>query len=540
MRKLILGALSLALAACTTASGPAPLTAASAAWIEGDVRYLASDALEGRGIGTPGFAKASQYVADRFAAVGAQPGGVDGSYFQPVGLLVTEYGDPAANTLSISGPGAPEGLVAFENYVVGPSGKQASGEIEAPLVFVGQGFVDPRRGRDDLAGVDLKGKIAVALWGAPDFLGSEEGAYFRGQRSRAIAARGAVGLITLSTPALAKIWEWDNLVKAYRLAPDATWIGADGTPWFDRGDMLAFIALNEAQSARLMQGQPMDLATAVATTNDPGGRFTPFEMGLTAKIGFDARQKRITSRNVIGMVRGSDPALAGEYVVLSAHVDHLGVHPESEGEDHISNGAMDNASGTATLIDIARRLAADPPRRSVLLIALTAEESGLIGSDYNAHNPTVPAGSVVADVNLDMPILTYPFTDVVAFGAERSTLFPAVQAATRAAGVALTPDPNPEEGLFTRSDHYSWVRQGIPSVYLDTGPANGGAEAFDAYMKAHYHDVSDEPDIIDYRQAARFADLNYAIARNIANMDKRPVWKKGDFFATMFGGAMEE
>jgi len=192
------------------------------------------------------------------------------------------------------------------------------------------------------------------------------------------------------------------------------------------------------------------------------------------------------------------------------------------------------------MIDVARRLAAEPPRRSVLVIALTAEESGLIGSSYNAHYPTVPAGQIVANLNLDMPILTWDFADIVAFGAERSTLFPAVEAAASRAGVALSPDPLPEEGLFARSDQYSYVKQGIPATYLKPGFANGGEQGDADFRKNHYHKPSDEADLIDFTQANRFADLNYEIARQVADMDQRPVWKKGDPFGTAFGGPMEQ
>jgi Zn-dependent M28 family amino/carboxypeptidase len=250
--------------------------------------------------------------------------------------------------------------------------------------------------------------------------------------------------------------------------------------------------------------------------------------------------RRLESANVVGVIQGSDPVLRDEYVILTAHLDGKGFKPtDEENDDEIYNGAMDNATGVAALLEVARLLSEAPPKRSIVVIALTAEEKGLIGSDYFARNPTMPGESIVATVNLDMPILTYEFTDVIAFGAERSTLYDAVFQATQRHGLTLSPDPDPDQGIFTRSDHYSFVKQGVPAVFLDLGFANGGESAQAEFLEMHYHQPSDEFRHVNLEALRRFTAVKSDIARNIANMPERPVWKDGDFFGTTFNGPME-
>jgi Zn-dependent M28 family amino/carboxypeptidase len=225
--------------------------------------------------------------------------------------------------------------------------------------------------------------------------------------------------------------------------------------------------------------------------------------------------------------------LKNEYVVLSAHLDHIGVTPPVKG-DSINNGALDNASGVATTLEVARLFQARAPKRSIVFLIDTAEEKGLVGAEYFARNPTVPKTSIVADVDLDMPILTYDFTDVTAFGADRSSIGPSVKRAAARLNVKLSPDPSPDEGFFTRSDHYRFVEQGVPAVFLATGYANGGETAYKTFMAQHYHKPSDDlSQPIRYDAGAKFARLNYEITRELAD-GARPAWNKGDFFAAKF------
>jgi Zn-dependent M28 family amino/carboxypeptidase len=245
-----------------------------------------------------------------------------------------------------------------------------------------------------------------------------------------------------------------------------------------------------------------------------------------------------SSSNIVGIIPGSDPVVGKEVVVLSAHLDHIGVNKNAKG-DQINNGAEDNAVGIASLIEEAKRFAASgkPPKRTVMFLAVTAEEKGLVGSDYYARHPTVPKENIVANVDLDMPILTYKFEDVVAFGADRSTLGPIVRDAVKDMGLVVSPDPIPEEAIFVRSDHYRFVQQGVPAVFLWPGQMGPGKAATADFLANHYHKPSDEVSLpIDWSQGVRFVDVNYRIARGIADGAERPHWNKGDFFGTLYNG----
>ena len=244
------------------------------------------------------------------------------------------------------------------------------------------------------------------------------------------------------------------------------------------------------------------------------------------------------------MIPGSDPVLSNEYVVLSAHLDHVGTNENAKGDDKIFNGAMDNATGTSMLLEVARAFMnyGFRPRRSILLVSVTAEEKGLLGAEYFAHFPTVPAKSMVANVNLDMPVLLYDFQDVIAFGAEHSSLGEVTERAVAKAGIVTTPDPMPEQNLFVRSDHYRFVQQGIPSVFLMTGfletpDGQNGGEIFKNFLATNYHSPKDAPDQpLNYKAGAKFAFVNFLIANEIANAKERPTWNEGNFFGNTFAG----
>jgi Zn-dependent M28 family amino/carboxypeptidase len=242
---------------------------------------------------------------------------------------------------------------------------------------------------------------------------------------------------------------------------------------------------------------------------------------------------------VIGLLEGSDPVLKSQYVILSAHLDHVGVGEAVNG-DTIYNGAMDNAVGNAMILQIARRYQASGkrPRRSILFVSLTAEETGLIGSDYFAHFPPVPKSSIVADINIDMPILTYKLEDLVVDGEERMSLGPTIRKAAAAEGLNVVPDPTPEEMFFVRSDHYSFVQAGIPAVSIDTGPGSGeGAVASKKFLDENYHKPSDQIDLPwNWDSAEKYLNVAWRVANMVADDDQRPRFNKGDFFGVMFGG----
>ncbi len=554
MRKVLLAGLAVfVVAGCDNLpggkaghhGGEGHASTANANRLEADVRYLADDLLEGREAGTRGYDLAAKYVAERYRSMGLKPGGGDGTYFQNVPMREVKNALENGGTITFSGAGAPQGIKPAVDYFVGSSSQVTEGGVEAPMVFVGYGLVDDETGRDDFEGLDVEGKVVVYMFGAPKYLNTEARAHYRATTLKRASERGAVGALVLFTPALSELIPVPDpfayLVSLQKNDTGMSWLQEDGTPFTSAPTIKGGGFLSPALSERLFENQPVSWADIVAAETSENGEIAGFDMGMTAKITHKSEHRELASPNVIGILPGTDPKLKDEYVVLTAHLDHEGIKPTpEEGDDEIYNGAMDNASGTASILEVAHLLAHNPPKRSVMFVALTAEEKGLVGSDYNARNPTVPAGKVVANINLDMPILTWPFTDVVAFGAERSNMYPIVEAAVEKAGLTLSPDPQPEQGFFVRSDQYSYVKQGVPAVYLDLGFGNGGEEAQTAFQKDHYHKVSDEADLIDYEQMRRFAQVNYEIAKGVANMDETPAWKDGDFFARIFNGRTVE
>jgi Zn-dependent M28 family amino/carboxypeptidase len=518
-------------------SAPAPAQPdQAAANIKADMAYLASDRLKGREAGTPEYDTAARYVADRMKQIGLVPKGGSsnpgGGYFQHVPLLAYRAKDQGSMILhDKSGRVMP--LMFGADYVVSGYGLAPILKLDAPLVFVGYGLVAPEHGRDDYAGLDVKGKIVVALSGAPKFLETEERAYYRSGKVQAgvALAHGAAGFVSISTLTRERLHPFANAVRQYQ-SWDMTWIRPGGSPFF-AVDPPGLAGVSIA-GARKLLGRDTDRILAEAETKN--GAVKGFALPWSLKAELHSEIKKAESENIVGLLPGSDPKLKDQYVVLSAHLDHIGVTPPVDG-DSINNGALDNASGVSTTLEVARLFAGHAARRSVLFLVDTAEEKGLIGAEYFANNPTIPRSDIVADVDLDMPILTYEFTDVVAFGADRSSIGPSVRHAAAGMNVKLSPDPMPDEGIFTRSDHYRFVEQGIPAVFLATGFANGGEAATRIFLKNHYHKPSDDlSQPIRYDMGAKFARLNYAITRELADSDAKPSWNKGDFFAGKFAG----
>ena len=268
-----------------------------------------------------------------------------------------------------------------------------------------------------------------------------------------------------------------------------------------------------------------------------GGNVEGFDLPYQISMTQTSQLDTVESDNVIGLIEGSDPDLKDEIIVLTAHLDHIGVSQSFE-TDKINNGALDNAAGVATLLEVSRMmLDGERPKRSVMLLIVTAEEKGLLGAQYFAQNPTVDAARLVGNVNLDMPVLTYEFEDVVAFGSDRSTIAAAVSSAASEMGMQLSPDPFPDQGLFTRSDHFRLVEIGVPSIFLATGTANGGDAAWAEHFATNYHRPSDDMENnISFEAAANFAEINARIALTLANAETRPLWLKDDFFARQFNG----
>jgi Zn-dependent M28 family amino/carboxypeptidase len=506
--------------------------------IRAHVTFLASDLLEGREAGSKGYDIAADYVASQFAQLGLKPAGKDGTYFQTVPLVAFRPADEGAYVVR-GKDGAATPLVFGEDVLIGRNGGPKDHKVSAPLVFAGWGVVAPERKHDDYKGLNVKGKIVVVFGGGPPGFQTEERAYYGNARTKREAAQkaGAVGVIFVATPrdeARRPFAEGKRTWQAWAM----TWRGPDGTAYDPAPGAPGLGSVSVQGAAKLFAGAPKTFAEVAATADSAKGAVPRFALATSLDVTLRTEVKTLQSANVAGLIEGSDPKLKDEVVVLSAHLDHIGITAPLNG-DEINNGALDNAGGIATTLEVARAFkeAGQAPKRTLLFLAVTAEEKGLLGAEYFARNPTV-AGALVADVNLDMPILTYDFLDVVAFGAERSTLAPAVRRAAQRVGVVLSPDPMPEEGLFTRSDHFRFVEVGVPSTFLMTGFQNGGEAKFRGFLKDCYHKPCDDlGQGIDYAAGAKFARINYEIARELADAPARPQWNKGDFFGTKFAPA---
>jgi Zn-dependent M28 family amino/carboxypeptidase len=553
-RPIIAASLFALAAAAPAQQAPAPVSPvaplpADQAAMRAHVLFLASDELKGREAGSPEFDIAAQYVAAQFSAAGLRPG-ANGAYLQPVPLVTFRAADKGSlswTPRSGKTGGRARNLVFGTDYVPAADPRAARTAVTAPVVFVGLGVSAPSLGQDDYAGLDVRGKI-VALLGAAPRLGNGEidASFTRDARLQEAARRGAVGAIAIADtgggrgPGFAgQVKRWDRTAM--------TWARPDGTGGGAAARGVPLLAtLSPAGAAKLFGGK-WAAVEAAARTEKP--RYAPFAAEGTLKAEIRTELVPGKSSNVVGVIPGADPRLGREVVVLSAHLDHIGVSaetpentgPENQKRDRINNGALDNAIGIASLIEEAKRFAASgkAPRRTVLFLAVTGEEKGLVGADYFASNPTVPIADLVADVNLDMPVLLYKFEDMTVFGAERSTLGPIVRRAVRSAGVDLTPDQNPEEAFFVRSDHFRFVEKGVPSVFLWPGQKGPQGAAFQTFLKTCYHKPCDEvTQPILWDQGVRFVDVNYRIAREVADADERPVWNKGDWFGTLFKGPM--
>jgi hypothetical protein len=501
--------------------------------VRADVEFLANDLLEGREAGTRGHEVAAAYVAARFQSMGLQPGGTDGGWYQLVRLRRAEHVEPAR--VSYSRDESRTELAVGSDAGVRASLANREVDVDAELVFAGHGFSDPRLGIDDYAGIDPRGKIVVVLSGFPGNLPREVAMHLHSQKEETAARKGAAGLIEIGRTE--DIDRRSRRPALFPTQPVTKWIAGDGRP---RGDLLPVeVSVSAEWVKRLFKGAPRTLEAirADAAADRPLRAF-----GLPGRLTVRSRSNwtDFTSPQVVALLPGSDPLLKDEHIVLMGHLDHLGMKVDAKpGEDAIYNGALDNAAGVATLIEAARKFTvAGAPRRSVMFVATTAEEMGLLGGKYFASSPPVPIDQIVGLVALDMPLLLYDFTDVLAFGATRSTIGAAVAAAGADMGVALSEDPMPEQALFVRSDHYPLVLKGVPSVFLMTGYGNGGEAVWKQFLPHTYHrpheDLSQK---IDWQAAAKFAELNYRIARELADGAQGPRWYKGDYFGETFAPA---
>jgi Peptidase family M28/PA domain len=516
--------------------------------IRAHIRFLSDSLLQGRAPGTPGYDIAARYVATELEGMGLQAG-VSGKWFQPVPLekAVT---DETASSFELTVNGNKQALSEAKDYILStwfasPAAKdsaRAESDVEAPIVFVGFGVTAPDQKYDDYAGIDVHGKIIVTIYGAPSSFPSTERAYYSDGvvKSKNAVAHGAIGVVTIMLPEDWKRYPWDWIIPQIQMG-EMHWLNQQGVPHDFFPQLKGTVLLSQTTAEALFAGSPKNIEEVVATAK--AGKPQAFALPATAHFHTVANTKVIESPNIVAELKGSDPSLRDQYVVYTAHVDHLGICPAIEG-DNVCHGALDNASGTASLLEIARAYASlpKPPRRSVLFVFVTGEEMGLLGSDYYAHYPTVPLKSIVANVNIDgAPGTFFPMKDLVVLGSEHSSLANEVNSSAKALGYDLSPDPMPEEVMFIRSDQYSFVLQGVPAVDVTDGvkstdPKINGLDVIKKWLVTRYHtplDNMDQP--IDFESAAKGSVMNFLVGYDVAQRNDSPEWNKGDFFGSTFG-----
>jgi len=508
------------------------------------IQFLADDKLEGRNVGTDGYRKAVDYVKAEFERAGLKPAGTSG-YLQPV-QFETHVLVEDKTSLALVRDGKAEPLVLGTEATLSPRGEVAP-SVEAPMVFVGYGLVIPEAHYDDLAGIDLKGKIAVyvSAAGPVEAPGPLKSHYSSGvERWNALHKAGAIGIATIANPRVPPP-PGANGNGAPPAAPGGQGRGGGGRGPAQPSVGLADPALQEtggqsisiAITARGAEkffagsGHTFEEIQKAARANEPLPHFP-----LTASLKATAELKRdsMEAANVVGMLPGSDRKLKSEYVILSAHLDHLGVGRAVNG-DAIYNGAMDDASGIATILEVARLLKASgaKPKRSIIFLAVTAEEKGELGSRYYSAHPTVPAADIIADVNLDMFLPLYALKYLEVQGLGESTLGDTVRASAKELGVEVQADNEPEQNRFIRSDQYSFIRRGVPALAFKFGYAAGSPEEKIRrdWVRDRYHKPNDDlTQPVDTAAAALFDRIILSLVEKVADTEARPQWYKESFF----------
>ncbi len=491
------------------------------------IKVLADDKLEGRDTGSAGERQAQAYAIEQLEKVGAQPAGTHG-FWQGVHFISRQIVEKDCS-LTLIRDGKHEPLSLGEDAIVSTRIMPAP-EVEAPLVFAGYGLKVPEKNYDDFAGVDVRGKIIVIVAGSPAEIPGALASHYQtaAERWKVLRAAGALGIVTLMNPASMDIpWSRIALNRAHP-SMDLDYPEFNDT----EGEQLA-VTVNPASAEKFFAGSGHTFQEIAALGKDR--RLLPhfpLVVSLAAKTRVDVT--RIESANIVAKLTGSDPILKNEYVVLSAHLDHIGIGEPING-DRIYNGAMDNGSGSALLLDMAASFQKNPERlrRSILLVLVTGEEKGLLGSKYFAAHPTVPQESIVADVNVDMFLPLVPLKLLTVLGLDDSDLGDRVQQIAQSLGIRIQPDPEPLRNLFVRSDQYNFIRNGIPSVVMSIAPEPGSPEQklYKDWLTQRYHAPSDDVNQpVDLAAAAKYEEVIRALLINIANGDHRPEWKPTSFF----------
>jgi Zn-dependent M28 family amino/carboxypeptidase len=491
------------------------------------IKFLADDKLEGRDTGSRGEREAQKYAIEQLKKAGVEPAGVDG-YYQPVKFVSRQIMEKDCS-LALIRDGKREELMLGEDAIIGTRVMPAP-EVEAALVFAGYGLKVPEKNYDDFAGLDVRGKIIVILAGSPAEIPGALASHYQtaAERWKVLRANGAIGIVSLPNPASMDIpWSRMALNRAH---PS---MDLDYPEFNETEGAKITVTVNPASAEKFFAGSGHSFAELAALGKDrkPLPHF-PLAVSLAAKTRVEVT--KIESANLVAKIPGSDPALRSEYVVLSAHLDHIGIGEPING-DRIYNGAMDNGSGSALVLDMAASFKKNPEklRRSILLVLVTGEEKGLLGSKYFAAHPTVPPKSIVADVNVDMFLPIVPLKILTVQGLAESDLGDRARQIAESFGVRVQPDPEPQRNIFIRSDQYSFVRHGVPSIMMDVGAEPGSPEQkmFKDWLTQRYHAPSDDVNQpVDLAAAAKYEEIVRALLINVADGAHRPEWKPDSFF----------
>jgi Zn-dependent M28 family amino/carboxypeptidase len=494
----------------------------------GHVKFLADDNLEGRETGSEGLRKAESYVVEQFSNAGLQPAGTSG-FYQPVKFISRQIVEKDSSA-SLLASGKSEPLTLGDDAYFSTRAELSSEEITASLVFVGYGLKIPEKNYDDLSGLDLHGKIVVYLAGSPSDIPTALSSHYQtiGERWKSLKQAGVIGIITIPNPASMDIpWSRMSLNRAHPSMDLAD-------PEFNETQGLKMaMTFNPAQAEKLFaaSGHTFDEIAALGKDRKP---LPHFPLGVSLKAHATVKSTPVESANIIGKVPGNDAALKNEYAVISAHIDHIGIGEPVNG-DRIYNGAMDNASGVAVLLDLAAQFNAHPEqlRRSILFVVVTAEEKGLLGSKYFAAHPTVPPKSMIADINIDMFLPIVPLKVLKVPGLAESDLGDRARDAAQLFGVRVQPDPEPLRNVFIRSDQYNFIRHGVPALKLDVGfdPGSPEQKIFKDWLTNRYHAPSDDlAQPVDLASAALYEEIVRQLLISVANANARPQWKPDSFF----------
>jgi Zn-dependent M28 family amino/carboxypeptidase len=491
------------------------------------IKVLADDKLEGRDTGSRGEREAQAYAVEQLKSAGAEPAGTNG-YYQPVKFVSRQIVEKDCS-LALIHDGKREPLTLGEDAIIGLRVMPAP-EVEAPLVFAGYGLKVLEKNYDDFAGLDLRGKIIVIFSGSPSEIPGALASHYQtaAERWKVLRAAGAIGIISLINPHSMDI-PWSR-IALNRAHPS---MDLDYPEFNETEGAKLTVTVNPASAEKFFagSGHTFEEISALGKDRKPMPHF-PLAVSLAAKTKVEVT--RIESANIVAKIPGSDPALRNEYVVLSAHLDHIGIGEPING-DRIYNGAMDNGSGSALALDMAASFKKSPEklRRSILLVLVTGEEKGLLGSKYFAAHPTVAPKSIVADVNVDMFLPIVPLKLLTVLGLDDSDLGNRVREIAQSQGVKVQPDPEPLRNLFVRSDQYNFIRHGVPSLAMGVAPDPGTPEMkiFKDWLTQRYHAPSDDVNQpVNLEAAAKYEEIVRALLINIADGERRPEWKPDSFF----------